>query len=276
MSEAVPAYAEDFFRPEERALINAFHDRGYVIVPVDDRAALDRIRDRTTALATEHLGVAAPTDAGTFLDHIHTAVAPAALNDMRLAVIQGLNRETWLRPAYFALARPALETLVGNELAMQRRINLSVQLPNDDSSLLPVHADVWSGDAPSEVVLWVPLVDCYATKSMYIAEPGFDVGMQARMASLGDRGVEDLYREIEPHLTFLTVPYGHALLFTQNLMHGNRINREVSTRWSMNCRFKGLMTPYTDKRLGEFFEPITMRPATRLGLSYRLPEGFHE
>ena len=56
----------------------------------------------------------------------------------------------------------------------------------------------------------------------------------------------------------------------------NRVNRESTTRWSFNCRFKGLFTPYADKKLGEFFEPITMRAATRLGLSYRLPSGFSE
>ena len=40
-----------------------------------------------------------------------------------------------------------LETIVGNELAMQLRVNLSIQLPGDDSSLLPLHSDVWSGDS---------------------------------------------------------------------------------------------------------------------------------
>ena len=49
-------------------------------------------------------------------------------------------------------------------------------------------------------------------------------------------------------------PYGKVLLFSQNLMHGNRINQEPETRWSMNCRFKSLFSPYAEKRLGEFFE----------------------
>ena len=53
---------------------------------------------------------------------------------------------------------------------MQMRISLSIQLPNDDSSLLPVHADTWSGVSPYEVVVWLPMVDCYKTKSMYILQ----------------------------------------------------------------------------------------------------------
>ena len=72
------------------------------------------------------------------------------------------------------------------------------------------------------------------------------------------------------------MPYGSVLLFNQNLMHGNRINREGSTRWTMNCRFKALFSPYAGKRLGEFFEPITVRPASRVGMSHELPGGFVE
>ena len=66
--------------------------------------------------------------------------------------------------------------------------------------------------------------------------------------------------------------YGEVLVFTQNILHGNRVNEEPETRWSSNCRFKSLLSPYADKKLGEFFEPVAIRPATRLGLRYRLPE----
>ena len=69
------------------------------------------------------------------------------------------------------MARKQLYTIVGNELVMQNKVNLSIQLPNDDSSLLPIHSDTWSGDSPFEVVVWLPLVDCDTTKSMYILPP---------------------------------------------------------------------------------------------------------
>jgi sporadic carbohydrate cluster 2OG-Fe(II) oxygenase len=62
-----------------------------------------------------------------------------------------------------------------------------------------------------------------------------------------------------------------VLVFNQALPHGNRINMENETRWSMNCRFKGIFTPYNDKKIGEFFEPITLRPASECGINYSLP-----
>jgi sporadic carbohydrate cluster 2OG-Fe(II) oxygenase len=266
-----------FFRDqEEEQLIARFLEQGYVILPAENLASLHRIRDRAAALMASELGLPEPLDGASLLDQTHRYVKPEALNDLRLSVFRGLNNEPWLRFAYFDLARNAIGSLVGNELAMQRRINLSIQLPEDESSLLPVHADVWSGDSPFELVLWVPLVDCYRTKTMFIAPFEIDRRIQEGLARFDGRGIEDLYRELEPDLIFLDVPFGQVLLFTQNIMHGNRVNKEKDTRWSMNCRFKSALSPYADKKLGEFFEPITLRPATRLGMRYALPGGFDE
>lgn len=263
-----------FLSAEETALGRRFLADGHVIRPVEDKGALDRIRLAAMGHAARHLGIAPVGDAGDFLNRIHEQVPVAKLNDLRLAVFNGLNAEPWFRRAYFTLARTAIEALVGNELAMQRRINLSIQMPDDDSSLLPVHADVWSGDSPFEIVAWLPLVDCRRTKSMFLLPPAANARHAAKFGTYSRGTAEDLFRAIEPELSWLDIKYGEVLLFTQNLMHGNRVNREGETRWSMNCRFKSLFSPYSDKRLGEFFEPITIRAATRLGMDYRHPTGF--
>jgi sporadic carbohydrate cluster 2OG-Fe(II) oxygenase len=262
----------DFLTAEERELSERFLAHGRVVQAVEDRAGLDRLRDRVAALAAAHLGLPAPEDSGAFLNAIHAHVDVASLNALRLAVIEGVNAEPWLRPLYFRLARSALFTLVGSELAMQRRVNLSVQLPEDRSSLLPLHADVWSGDSPFEVVVWLPLVDCFATKSMFIASPQANAKWAPRLAEF--RSTEELYQAASSDLEFVDIEYGQVMVFDQTLMHGNRVNIEPETRWSMNCRFKGVFTPYADKRIGEFFEPITLKPASRIGLDYQAPGGF--
>ncbi|MEM6797746.1 MAG: sporadic carbohydrate cluster 2OG-Fe(II) oxygenase, partial [Acidobacteriota bacterium] len=226
-----------------------------------------------SALGEGASGSPGPEDAGAFLDSIGDRVGPEALNPLRLEVFRELNGRPWLRPAYFNLARRALSALVGNELAMQRRVNLSIQLPGDESSLLPLHADSWSGDSPYEIVLWLPLVDCRATKSLFILPRAAQERLITPEAVAAARSVDDLFRLVEEEVEFLDVPYGEMVLFDQNLLHGNRVNREAAARWSLNCRFKGLFTPYADKKLGEFFEPITVRPMSRLGMSHRFPEG---
>lgn len=262
-----------FLRPEEQELARRFTDDGFVTAPADDRAGLDRIQRRAAELAADYLRLPHTNDPRAMLDGIHARVSPDQLNGLRMHVITGLNAEPWLRPTYFRLARSTIETIVGNELCMQRRINLSIQMPGDDSSLLATHSDVWSGDSPFEVVVWVPLVDVFKTKSMYLLPPLVNGEMQDRMARL--RSAEELYKAIKPHLVWIDIPYGHVMVFNQTLMHGNRVNEEPTTRWSMNCRFKSILSPYADKRFGEFFEPIVLRPATRIGMQYKLPGGFH-
>lgn len=275
-AEPTRRYDADFFDADEQALIDAFLRDGHVIVPVENRAGIERIRDHVAAAAAAALDLPAPNDPDAFLNRIHEHVDGLALNPVRLAVIQALNGAGWLRHTYYRLVRQTLATLVGNELAMQRRVNLSIQLPDDDSSLLSVHADSWDGDSPFEVVVWVPLVDCHRSKSMYLLPPAKQAEIEAEWRRFDGQDTEALFRAIAPHVVYLDVPFGTALVFCQNLMHGNRLNAEPETRWSMNCRFKAALSPYADKRLGEFFEPITLRPATRFGMAYQLPESFDE
>jgi sporadic carbohydrate cluster 2OG-Fe(II) oxygenase len=262
--------------PNEARLNDAFLAAGYIVRPVENLAALDKVRDCVVDIAAEYLGVQVSDNAQTFLDGIHESVDVAGLNDFRLAVINGMNQQYWLREAYYSLVRSVLDVIVGNELVMQRRVNLSIQFPYDDSSLLPVHADVWDGDSPYEVVVWLPLVDCHDTKGMFILPPGPDALHQANLSQFSEGTTDDIYEAIEPDLHWPDLPYGNVLIFSQTLMHGNRVNREVETRWSMNCRFKSLFSPYADKPLGEFFEPVTVRAATRIGMDYKFPDGFHE
>lgn len=262
---------------DEQALTQSFLDNGYVIRPAENMEALDRIRQKIAALTAEHLGVDLPTDTGHFLDHIADLLKPAQLNELRLHLISGLMATDWFRQAYFATAKTLLETLIGNELAMQRNMGMSVLLPDDDSSIVPLHSDAWGSEcSPFEVVLWIPFVDCFRTKSVFICPPDKDRHWRQKLSAFADQGTEALFQAVEPDLVWPEVPYGNVLLFTPTVMHGGRVNQENTTRWSINLRFKGLFTPYAGKRLGEYFDPITIRGASRIGMQFEYPGGFSD
>jgi len=261
-----------FLTKEELDLTEEYLRQGYIIRPVADREALEWIRHKIFNLSKKDITNDTPTEVNYCLNHIHESITIGQLNDFRLKMIVGINAESEFREQYFNLARPYLDTLVGNELSMQLRINLSIQFPGDESSLLPVHADTWSGDSPFEVVVWIPLVDCYGSKSMYILSPQHNKRIEKTFAlGIGDSS-EDLYQSISDEVKWLEIKYGEVVIFNQALPHGNRVNTENETRWSMNCRFKSVFTPYGDKKLGEFFEPVTLRAASKMGMDYKLPE----
>lgn len=260
------------FNDHDRELTQGFLSRGYVIVDAERPDLLDALIAFVAERAAAFLNQPVPEAPGQFLDCIHQYVDVDRLNGLRLAVIQGLrDRQDWFMDTYYRLAARALEALIGNELAMQRSVGLSVQLPDDESSLLPIHADVWDGDSPYEVVMWLPLVDCHSTKSMYLLDLPVDRRRQQQMREMALTNAEDLFLQVQEDAHFVTVPKGKVLLFSQTLMHGNRVNRTSETRWSMNCRFKSLLSPYADKKLIETFQPLNLRAATRIGMNYQLP-----
>lgn len=204
------------------------------------------------------------------LHYLHGLVRPHeppvdGLNELKLATMARLNADPEARIAYYGLASGLLSALVGNELAMQKRFNLNVQVPHDEGNLLPIHADTWTGDSPYQVVLWVPFTDCYRTKSLWILPPEHAKDFRV------DADAETLFRRIEDKVKYVEVDYGEVLIFNPTLPHGNRVNVEDTTRWTLNCRFKSVWTPYGVKGPGEHFEPITLRAASRIGMAYRHP-----
>ncbi len=261
-----------FLTKDESNLTNEYLEQGYIIRPVADLEALDWIRSKYISLIAEAIDVDANVKPEDLLNRIHQNIPVANLNDFRLKIIRGVNANDDIREMYFRVARSYLEALVNNELAMQLRVNLSIQFPGDKSSLLPVHADTWSGDSPFEVVVWLPLVDCYATKAMYILPPKASADLNQNFVTRAGSSSEDLFQSIKDDIHWLEVSYGDVLVFNQALPHGNRVNEETETRWSMNCRFKGIFTPYGDKKIGEFFEPITLRAASKIGMAYKHPK----
>lgn len=249
----------------EREWSERFLRDGYLILDVDDMDAWEKVHDVLQDAVRGHLGE--PTD----LKAVHSQVPSDELNDLRLGVIRGVNEHDAFRQHYYDVARYALHALVGNELAMQNQVNLSIQTPGDDRSLLPLHADTWSGNSPYEVVVWMPMTDCSHTASMFLLPLAASRRFYSEFSSERWHEPEALMEAYEKERVWIDIRKGQFLIFSHTLVHGNVINQESYTRWSFNVRFKSLLTPYGDKGLGESFLPITLRAATRIGHAYEDP-----
>ena len=261
----------NFLSEDEKKVSREYLGSGYIIRNIENIEALDWIRNLLLRLIRKNLNIKQSVNNNLF-DLIHTRLNVTQLNDFRLSLIQQMNETEGFRRRYYQIARPYLDVIVGNELAMQSRLNLSIQFPDDDSSLLATHADTWSGDSAFEVVVWLPLVDCYKTKSMYILPPDKNILLNENFNKMSGTNSEDLFHSIEKDIHWIDINYGSVMIFNQSLPHGNRVNREKETRWSMNCRFKSLFSPYGDKKIGEFFKPITTRAASVTGFNYQHPQ----
>jgi sporadic carbohydrate cluster 2OG-Fe(II) oxygenase len=258
----------NFLNNLEKTISKEFLFKGYIIKKISNKKSLNYITLLINNAIKSSLG---GKRYFSDLNKFHNIIPSESLNEIRLKIINKINQDKNLRFHYFNLARDIIYVLAGNELMMQKNINLSIQFPNDDSSLLPIHSDVWSGDSPYEINLWVPLVDCYRTKSMYILEQKNLEYFLDEMQKRKIRSSDDIFKLVKNKLKWLTVNYGEYLIFNQALPHGNIVNKEKETRWSMNCRLKSLFSPYGDKKIGEFFLPITTRAMTEIGKNFKYP-----
>ena len=161
----------NFLLNSEKKIGNIFKRNGYIIVKIKNIENLQFIEKLVLDFLRKEYKIEKKYSNKFILNNSHKIIKKNKLNSARLKILDFLNKNNNFIKNYYLLSKPLLDTLVGNELSMQKRINLSIQFPEDKSSLLALHSDVWSGDSPFEVVAWLPLVNCYRSKSMYILPP---------------------------------------------------------------------------------------------------------
>ena len=250
--------------------VKDYLNKGYIIKNISEIKSLDYIRKLFIREISKIFPDQKNKREEDILNNIHKKINVKKLNEFRLRIFNNINGNEKFKINYYKLSKEFLDQIVGNELVMQSRINLSIQMPKDTSSLLPIHADTWSGVSPFEVVVWLPLVDCYRTKTMYFLKKKKikkinNIILNKKLSS------DQIFKKIKNDVEWLKLKYGQVLIFDQSIPHGNVVNKEPETRWSMNCRFKGIFTPYGDKKLGEFFEPVSLKPASLRGINYKHP-----
>jgi sporadic carbohydrate cluster 2OG-Fe(II) oxygenase len=256
---------KNFFSKSENKIVNKFNKNGYIIFDIKKKKQLNNIRKKILILSRKNLRKKI-----TKIESIHNHLTKKELNKFRMKIYSELNKSKNFLSNYYSLGDDFLDVICGNELVMQRKVNLSIQMPDDDSSLLPLHSDVWSGCSPFEVVLWIPLVNCKKTQSMFIMPKILNEQYYAKIQNFNS--VTEIEQQVKKKVKWLTLKYGQGLIFLHSIMHGNVVNKEKDTRWSFNCRFKSVFSPYDDKSIGETFFPITLRPASISGMQYSEPK----
>ena len=56
------------------------------------------------------------------------------------------------------------------------------------------------------------------------------------------KNTNEIFNKVKNKINFIKIYYGNYIIFNQNLPHGNIVNVENETRWSINCRFKSFFS----------------------------------
>ena len=186
-----------------------------------------------------------------------------------------LNKNSKFKKNIFNSAEHFIEGCVGSEICSSD-INLSIQLPNDNSSLLEMHTDFFSGESLFQINLWIPFTDVKKTQSMFIVSPSDSFKILKEIKNDKKINFKDINKKYSKKIKWLSVKSGQGLMFSPNCLHGNIINKEEKTRVSINIRYKNIFSPYgnvkNEKKIGTFYKILSPKAITLFNLKYNFDE----
>jgi len=185
------------------------------------------------------------------------------LNQKKVNVIQKISNNKNLVDLIFESFSKDIELMLGKDLLVQKTINLVIQTPKDLNPTIP-HRDA-PPNSYFELVIWIPLVDCKNTKSMYT------IDMSSTKLALDEleKNPEDwegFLKKFDNKKIFPEIKFGQALFFLPYIYHGSDINKTNETRFSLNIRFKSLFSPSGKKFPLHFFRLFKISKLTKLAL----------
>ncbi len=254
-----------------------FQKNGYLIKKSKELESVNYLQNKVFNLISKknkNLDKINKSNKTILFQSLHKYINKKKLNEIRLSVVNGINADNKFYKSYYKSAAEMLDGLVGNEIAMQKKINISIQIPNDEKSMLPMHSDIYAGESPFEVVVWIPLTNVKkSTHSMFITSPKENPKINKEVTKSKNKTVIKIFNKYKRKFKFLEIKFGEVLIFTPILLHGNVVNKTKETRISLNCRFKNLLTPYdvfskTHRNIPHFFKPLIIKPLTKIGFNF--------
>ena len=192
-------------------------------------------------------------------ENFHKSVSFSEINEVRIKMIDFINKEKYLKDSIYKSVQPFLENSLGPDIIVQKNINMGIQMPHD-SNRPPFHKDT-PHSSNHELVIWIPLVNCYKTMCMHM----FDRKFREKAVSLFSSKKKDRFEKFAKiYGSLIDVNFGEAIIFSADNFHNIPINKTNDTRWSINIRFKNLYTPYGERNILDYFEIIKMSCVTKL------------
>jgi sporadic carbohydrate cluster 2OG-Fe(II) oxygenase len=221
-------------------MYDEFEQQGYVIVFTKNMQVLNKVRSHVRDKAYSILGKGT-SDLNDDINQLHkhfdnTQQIINFKETLYQELIKGLDVSAEIYNAFDEY----IKALVGADILYQQHPFIVFQPPNYEYPT-NFHRDA-PADSFYQLNVWVPLTDCYSTKTIYllnVKDSKFLLNTY-RNPSLEDANVFDFVLE---NAQKLIVPYGYGLLFWSGLLHGSFINKENESRLSINVRFKNRFTP---------------------------------
>ena len=242
--------------------------KGFIIQNCDKIEPLNEIQICLSNLIQKHFNFT-NKDPFASLNQIHK-FAPnlneVEINQKRVNLINDFNDQIECGELVFSAFENTITELLGPDILVQKKSNIVIQMPFDPNPS-ELHRDA-PGNSPYEIVMWIPMVDCFKTKAMYILEHDKTSKLYDQLIESNDW--ESFEKEAIEKSNLVPVKFGEALIFSTTVLHGSHINKEAETRVSLNIRFKNIFSPSGLKNQYEFFKKLKASDLLEIGSELQL------
>lgn len=194
------------------------------------------------------------------LDDLHMFESKSNINKLRLKIFNEINSKYNWENFILKICGNEIKEIHGQDLLIQSKINLSIQIPNDETSVLPKHTDCNSADSPFQSNVWIPLTNAFDTNSMFLFDKKRSLKYFQSINKIKKVTNKNIFSRVLKK-DFIKIDYGQCLLFNPAQLHGNQVNKTNKTRVSLNVRIKSLFSPEPtdrnpDRKLGTYYKPL--------------------
>ena len=75
-----------------------------------------------------------------------------------------------------------------------------------------MHSDIYAGESPFQLVVWIPLVDAKSTKSMFITNPQHNKKLNKTVLKTNNLTTRNIYNKNKKLFNFINIKFGQVLV----------------------------------------------------------------
>ena len=218
---------------------------GFELITADSLEKLDSLK----LFLSKRIASASAHSTSTFtpdyiLNHSHTLLnisSDVMANQLVMDLINHSSDDFDFSEISYHSFQSSITSFLGPDLHAQKNNNLVFQYPESER-FSELHTD-FPPNSPYELVFWIPLVDCFESKTFYIVPLSKSLELLSDYKSMKFNSWDAFKEACLSHAIQVTVPYGKALVFWTGIIHGSLINSSNESRWCINARFKNLFAP---------------------------------
>ncbi len=243
-----------------------FNDNSFVVVEPTNIKNLIKVKKQIYSFSCKELSLN-KISIDNFYNNFHKLkINKIRLNNYRIKLIKFLSFNKNIKKNIYNTYHQVLNEILGPDVAIQKDLNVVIHQPNN-KEISPLHRDA-PENSPYEVVLWVPLVDCYNTKSINLLDKKNTERNLKYLDNNNQKTNNYLNKILKTKGKLPKIKFGQAIIFWAGLLHSVPQNLENETRWTFNIRLKNLFSPYGMKGFLDYHEVLKKSHLTKLGLEF--------